>query len=159
MSEAAAAVVGDELKATITIDASPAQVWALVSDPARMREWSPQVVRSVVLGRPVRQGTRFLNLNRQGWKRWPTTATVVRFTPHRDFAFQILENRSIWSFELTESPTGGTVVTHRRETPNGTSAVSNFLVAKVLGGQEAFIPELLEGMSQTLEALRVTAER
>ncbi|WP_300681647.1 SRPBCC family protein [Nocardioides sp.] len=159
MSEAAAAVVGDELKATITIDAEPAQVWALVSDVTRMREWSPQVVRSVVLGGPVKLGSRFLNLNQQGWKRWPTNAKVVRFAPHRDFAFQVVENRSIWSFQLEPTSSGGTEVTHRREAPQGISGLSNFLVKHFLGGQEAFIPELLEGMSQTLERVKAAAER
>ncbi len=67
MSEAAAAVVGDELKATIAIDAIPAQVWALVTDVRRMSEWSPQVRTSIVLGEPVRLGTRFVNVNHQGW--------------------------------------------------------------------------------------------
>ncbi|UDY23569.1 SRPBCC family protein [Nocardioides sp. Kera G14] len=159
MSEAAAAAVGTELKATITIDATPAQVWALVSDVKRMSEWSPQVVRSVVLGGPVKRGTRFLNVNQQGWKRWPTTAKVVRFTPHTDFAFRITENRSVWSFQLEPTPEGGTLVTHRRETPDGISAVSKVLTATVLGGQKSFVPELLEGMSQTLERVKAEAEQ
>jgi uncharacterized protein YndB with AHSA1/START domain len=158
MTQAAAAVVGNELKATITIDASPAQVWALVSDVTRMGEWSPQVVRSWVIGGPLKLGSRFVNLNQQGWKRWPTTAKVVRLVPHADFAFRITENRSIWSFQLEATPEGGTLVTHRRETPDGTSAVSNFLVKTMLGGQEAFVPELLEGMSQTLERMKAAAE-
>ena len=158
MSEAAAAVVGDELKASITVDASPAQVWALVTDVTRMGEWSPQVVRSWVLGGPVTLGSRFINLNQQGRKRWPTNAKVVRFAPHHDFAFRIVENRSIWSFQLEVTPEGATRVTHRRETPNGTSVLSNFLVRTVLGGQDVFVPELLEGMSQTLERLKVSAE-
>jgi uncharacterized protein YndB with AHSA1/START domain len=34
-----------QLEATIEIDAPPAQVWALISDPRRMSAFSPQVVR------------------------------------------------------------------------------------------------------------------
>lgn len=154
MTTAAASAIGSELKATITVAAAPAQVWALVTDVARMSEWSPQVVRSVVLGGPVRRGVRFVNLNRRGLKRWPTSAKVVRFEPHRDFAFRITENRTVWSFQLEPTADGGTLITHRRETPDGTSPVSNFLIAAFLGGQESFIPELLEGMSLTLERLK-----
>ncbi|MFI2707767.1 SRPBCC family protein, partial [Nocardioides sp. CER28] len=57
---AAASATGSELKATLTVAAAPAQVWALVTDVARMGEWSPQVVRTFVLRGPVRRGTRFL---------------------------------------------------------------------------------------------------
>ncbi|GAA1951696.1 SRPBCC family protein [Nocardioides panacihumi] len=151
---AAASATGSELKATISVAASPAQVWALVTDVRRMGEWSPQVVRTLVLGGPVREGTRFANLNHQGWKHWPTSAKVVRFTPHSDFAFRITENRTVWSFQLEPTADGGTFVTHRRETPDGISAVSNLLVGRFLGGQETFVPELLEGMGQTLDRVK-----
>ena len=156
---AAASATGSELKATITVAVPPAQVWALVTDVRRMGEWSPQVVRTLVLGGPVRRGTRFLNLNHQGWKHWPTSAKVVRFTPHSDFAFRITENRTVWSFQLEPTADGaGTLVTHRRETPDGISPVSNLLVGRFLGGQDTFVPELLEGMSQTLDRVKAHLE-
>jgi len=151
---AAASATGSELQATITVAAPPAQVWALVTDVPRMAEWSPQVVRSVVIGGRVRLGSRFVNLNRQGPKRWPTTAKVVRFDPHTDFAFRIAENHTIWSFRLEPTADGGTVITHRRETPDGISLLSRVLTKVALGGQEPFVAELLEGMSQTLERIR-----
>lgn len=155
---AAASATGSELKATLTVAAPPAQVWALVSDVTRMAEWSPQVVRSVVLGGRVRLGARFVNLNQQGWKRWPTTAKVVRFEPHRDFAFRIVENHTIWSFQLEPTADGGTLVTHRRETPDGISLLSRALTKVALGGQEPFVVELLEGMSRTLERIKAELE-
>lgn len=148
---ATASAQGSELTASLSVAAPPVRVWALVTDVAWMGEWSPQVVRTFVLGGPVRLGTRFLNINHRGWKHWPTSARVVRFTPHRDFAFRITENRTVWSFQLEPTADGGTFITHRRETPDGISPVSNLLVGRFLGGQDAFVPELLEGMSQTLE--------
>jgi uncharacterized protein YndB with AHSA1/START domain len=157
-TSAAPAADRTELETSLVIAAPPAQVWALVTDVARMREWSPQVVRTVVLGGPVRLGTWFLNLNHQGWKHWPTTAKVVRFAPHRDFAFRIGENRTVWSFRLEPTADGGTLVTHRRETPDGISPVSNLLVDKVLGGQASFVPALLDGMRQTLERIKAHLE-
>jgi len=154
----ATATTSDELTATTTIAATPVQVWALVTDVRRMSDWSPQVVRTVVLGGPVRLGTRFVNLNQQTWKRWPTTAKVVRFTPHRDFAFRIVENHSVWSYQL-EPAEGGTRVTHRRELPDGISVLSRGLTAVGLGGQATFCAELLAGMHQTLERIKADAER
>ena len=49
-------------------------------------------------------GTTFVNINRRGALFWPTQAKVVRFEPHREFAFRIKENWTIWSFTL--EPTG-----------------------------------------------------
>ena len=66
-------------------------IMALVTDVKRMSEWSPQVWRSFVAGGPVRLGTRFVNINHDGWKHWPTSAKVVRFEPHAEFAFRISE--------------------------------------------------------------------
>jgi uncharacterized protein YndB with AHSA1/START domain len=144
-----------DLEASTTVAAPPAQVWALVTDVARMAEWSPQVVRTIVLGAPLRLGTRFVNLNHQGWKHWPTSATVVRFEPHRDFAFRITENRTVWSFLLEPTAGGGTRITHRRETPHGVSALSRTLVGVALGGQERFLAELRRGMERTLARIAV----
>lgn len=146
------------LEATITIEAPPVRVWALVTDVARMSSWSPQVWRTVVLGGPLRLGTRFVNVNHKGWKHWPTSAKVVRFEPHRDFAFRIVENRTIWSYTLEEVP-GGTRVTHRRETPDGVAPISNTLVGLALGGQKPFLADLRAGMRQTLEGIKAEAER
>ena len=148
----------DQLEQSIEIDATPARVWDLVSDVPRMASWSPQVVRSTVRGGVVRDGATFTNLNRQGFLFWPTSAKVVRFEPHRDFAFRIKENRTIWSFELTETASGGTLLTQRREVPQGISNVSLALTKVVLGGSDGFSARLREGMASTLERVKAEAE-
>lgn len=157
MTQAAASAQGTELKATITIDATPAQVWALVTDVARMSSWSPQVVRTVVLGGPVRLGTTFINWNRNGLRFWPTRAKVVRFTPHSDFAFRNPDNWTIWSYQL-EPVDGGTLVTERRETPRGISPLIRVATATVMGGEKAFTAVNLEGMVETLERMKAELE-
>ena len=151
------------LEDSIEIDAPPAAVWALVTDVPRMAQWSPQVVRTKVKGGEVRLGATFSNLNRQGFKRWPTSGKVVRFTPPTDsstgeFAFQIKENRSIWAFELEPTATGGTRLTERRETPEGISGLSLGLTKLALGGQERFTAELRAGIRQTLERIKAELE-
>jgi uncharacterized protein YndB with AHSA1/START domain len=146
------------LEETVEIEAEPARVWSLVSDVARMSSWSPQVVRTFVRGRPVQLGTTFININRRGALFWPTQAKVVRFEPHREFAFRIKENWTIWSFTL-EPTAGGTRVTQRREAPDGISGVSQRLTRIALGGQATFATELRAGMRQTLERVKAEAER
>lgn len=146
------------LEASIDVDASPEQVWKVVSDLKRMGEWSPQCKRMKVFGGDVRKGTTTLNINRKGLLVWPTTAKVVEFQPNKAIAFRIVENKTIWSYTLTPSATGTTVV-ERREAPTGTSAVSGFLVKNVLGGIEQFDVELVDGMNKTLQRIKSESER
>ncbi|MFZ2175578.1 MAG: SRPBCC family protein [Rhodococcus sp. (in: high G+C Gram-positive bacteria)] len=146
------------LEATIDIAATPQDVWAVVSDLKRMGEWSPQCRKMRVLGGVVEKGAKTVNLNRKGLLVWPTTSKVVRFEPNRSLAFRIAENRTIWSYDL-EPTESGTKVTERREAPTGTSKVSQFLVKTVLGGNDDFEVELVEGMNATLARIKAAAER
>lgn len=148
------------LEATTEIDATPEAVWAVISDPRALGGLSDQVVRTHVVGSaPVGLGTRTVNVNRRGLLLWPTRAKVVRYAPHRDYAFRVKDNGSIWSFELAPSVAGGTTVTHRREAPQGTTQISRTLQDKVLGGVESFDGELERGMGITLGRLKALLER
>ena len=146
-----------ELEESVEVAASPERVWSLVTDLPRMAAWSPQVVKTIVLGHPVRRGTRTININRRGPLVWPTRSKVVRFEPHHDFAFRIAENTVVWSFRLEPTATG-TRVTQRRETPHGISGISRGLTRVALGGQETFSSELRDGMRQTLARIKAEAE-
>ncbi|WP_239456334.1 SRPBCC family protein [Nocardioides solisilvae] len=161
MTTPSADLVEPLIEETVEVAAPPERVWALVSDLPRMAEWSPQVVRTFLRGgRPVRLGTRMLNLNRRGLLVWPTQAKVVRLEPQREVAFRVKENGSTWSFAL-EPVDGGaaTRVVQRREAPDGISALSLRLTDRVLGGQTTFQAELRAGMRQTLDRIRAEAER
>ncbi|OZC59985.1 polyketide cyclase [Rhodococcus sp. 06-470-2] len=146
------------LEATIDIAASPETVWSIVSDLQRMGEWSPQCKMMKVFGGPVGKGTKTLNVNRKGMLVWPTTSKVVTFEPNRELAFRVVENKTIWSYTLTPTATGTTVV-EKREAPSGTSAVSSLLVKRVLGGIDEFDVELVEGMNSTLRRIKVESEK
>jgi uncharacterized protein YndB with AHSA1/START domain len=142
---------------SIDIAAPPEAVWAIVSDLRRMGEWSPQCQRMWVIGRGVRLGTRTVNLNRQGWKRWPTNAKVVAFEPQRRLAFRIVENRTVWTYELEPTATG-TRVTESRRAPHGVSRLSNIATRTVLGGTAPFEAGLATGIRRTLERIKAEAE-
>jgi hypothetical protein len=132
-------------------------VWAVITDVERMSEWSQQVVKTKVFGKPVKLGTRFVNLNCRGWKHWPTTARIVRFVPERDMAFRIAENYTVWSFRL-EQADGGTLLAHRRETPEGISTLSRVLTKSMLGGTAPFEREMLDGMRETVARIKSDVE-
>ena len=54
---------------------------------------------------------------------------------------------------------GGTVLTQRREAPDGISSISRTLTDKMLGGVANFQVELGAGMRETLAKIKVDAER
>ncbi|MFX4286693.1 SRPBCC family protein [Janibacter sp. G349] len=147
------------LESTTDIDATPEQVWAVITDPRALGGLSDQVVRTHVVGTaPVGLGTRTININRRGPLLWPTRAKVVRFERARDYAFRVKDNATIWSFELAPSAAGGTTVTHRREAPQGTTQISRTLQDKVLGGVSDFDREMEAGMAVTLRRLKELLE-
>jgi len=152
-------LVAPLLEESIDIDAPPVRVWSLVSDLGRMSKWSPQVVKTVVRGRPIQLGTKMINVNRRGPLVWPTQAKVVRFEPHHEIAFRIKDNLTIWSFSLADNGTGGTTLTQRREAPDGISPISRKLTDRLLGGVAEFQVELGTGMRETLGKIKADAER
>ena len=151
-------VVAPLLEESIDIDAPPVRVWSLVSDLGRMSKWSPQVVKTIVRGRPVGLGTRTININRRGPLVWPTRSKVVRFEPHREIAFRIKDNFTIWSFSLADNGTGGTTLTQRREAPDGLSPIAQSLEDRLMGGVTKFEVELGAGMRETLAKIKADAE-
>lgn len=144
------------LKAEIEINAPVARVWALVSDPSRMPQWSPQCRIMKALG-PIRPGTRTINLNRRGPLFWPTTSVITEVVPERKFAFRIPINTSVWTYELEPTATGTRLI-ETRHAENGVSAVSTAVTKAALGGVDSFERELLEGMNQGLARIKAAAE-
>jgi len=147
------------LEDSVHIDAPVETVWTLVSDVCRMSEWSPQVdstrlragFDSVVLG------AQFTNRNSIGELVWTTHAEVVRFEPGREIAFRVEENWVIWSFTVT--PDGaGTLLTQRRDAPDGVSDLSLELTNGFMGGVEVFTESMRAGMRETLERIKEQAE-
>ncbi|MGV9860758.1 SRPBCC family protein [Gordonia sp. NPDC003425] len=146
------------IEESIDIDATPAQVWAVLSDLARMGEWSPQCKKMFVLGGPVKLGTRTVNINRRGALVWPTTSKVVRFAPNQEIGFRVAENHTVWSYAITPNESGGVQVTERREVAGSTTKVSSTLVDLVFGGADSFEAELKVGMAETLGKVKKAAE-
>jgi len=80
---------------TVTVErqvaATPATVWALVSDVERMGEFSPETTGCEWVGEqrgPV-VGARFRGRNRFGSRQWQTSCRVVGSEPGRLFAFEV----------------------------------------------------------------------
>lgn len=144
------------ITASVEISAGPDEVWAVVSDVARMPEFSPELRRLYVIGsKQPRVGMNLVGINRRGPVAWPTTSKVVRFEPGRAVAWKTRESGATWTYEL--EPTGsGTRVTGRRDLPKFT--VGTTLLAPIIGGAEGHDHELADGIRATLERIKATVE-
>lgn len=156
----------DPITASLEIDAPPAKVWELVSDPRNMTRWSPQTWKTFVLGGKkgdksglVAEGTKTLNINKRGALVWPTQSKIVRYTPEQEIAWRVKENYTVWSYSLEPTPAGGTRLTGKREAPQGISDLSVRLTKAVFGGVDNFSDELADGIRSTLDKIKVDAEK
>jgi uncharacterized protein YndB with AHSA1/START domain len=147
-----------ELRVETTIAASPAQVWAVLSDLDRMPEMSPELVRMVPLKRGgLREGQAYLGINKRRWVLWPTRSVVVTVDPEQALAWDTRSSGARWIYELT--PDGdGTRVVHRRPVPSGLTLIANLFARVALGGIEGHADELEAGMGQTLARLKAAVE-
>ena len=156
---------------SIEIAASAEQVWSIVSDLRRMSEWSPQV-RKVFVRDPVGVGTTAVTVNRPGWRAWPhglgkvvmswsvvwpTRSKVVQLEANESIAFRILDNNTVWSYQI--EPSGAGVRLTERRVAENVTAFSKFLVDKVLGGNDDFDQDVRRSIRQTLERIKTVAER
>lgn len=145
------------LEAETEIEASPEQVWELVSDLPRMASWSPQVVRTIVRGGEVREGAKAININRSGWKMWPTQSKVTVFEPGKRISFRVADNWLHWTYELTPTA-AGTHVRLTRTAPDGLSPISAKLQGVMMGGLDKFDREVQAGMETTLSRMKAELE-
>lgn len=142
------------IAATVEMDAPAQEVWEVVSDLARMPEFSPELRKAYVVGRPG-IGARILGINRRGVVAWPTTSRVVRWEPGRALAWRTRESAATWVYELEPTPTG-TRVTGRRVLTR--FSVATALLGPVIGGAAGHDAELAAGIRTTLERIKAVVE-
>jgi uncharacterized protein YndB with AHSA1/START domain len=144
------------ISATVEMAATPERVWQVVSDLARMPEFSPELRKAFVLGRPG-LGARVIGVNRRGAVVWPTSSRVVRWEPDRAVAWKTRESGATWVYELEPGDAGRTRVTARRVLPRFTLGTA--LLGPVIGGAAGHDRELADGLRSTLERIRASVER
>ena len=107
-----------------TIDAPPEAVYALVADLPRMGEWSTETAKVAWLGEATeaRAGARFRGTNRNGFRRWQTTCTVVAAEPGRELSWRARSlglSVAFWSYRFEPDGQGGTTVTESTNDERG----------------------------------------
>ena len=103
-----------DVEVAVDVTAPPDAVWALLADPTRMGEFSPECRRVTWVGdvRDTVVGARFRGVNRRGPSVWATVSSYVDVEPGRRVAW---ESRflglpvSRWQYAI-EPADGGTRV-------------------------------------------------
>jgi uncharacterized protein YndB with AHSA1/START domain len=151
-----------EISVSVDVDASPEIVWGLVSDLARMGEWSPECTGVKWAGAAPGPagpsvGAVFKGKNRIGIRRWSTKGTIVAAEPNRRIAWDIAAIGlpvARWSYTISPGD-GGCRVTESWEDKRG--ALIN-AVGPLTTGVKDRAAHNEAGMRTTLERLKGAAE-
>ncbi len=145
-------------EASIEIEASPDEVYALVSAIGRMGEWSPESIGGDWLnGGTGATGDWFVGHNRAGEREWSRECEVARAEPGRDFTFVVAgveANCTWWSYEMAPID-GGTRLTERWWFVNKTPGLAAASAEQLADRIEATGPML----ETTLAGIKAAAER
>ncbi|MFD5174525.1 hemerythrin domain-containing protein [Nocardia sp. NPDC058379] len=104
----------------VTAAASPAEVWALLTDVTRVGEWSHECRRAEWLGATTTavEGARFRGHSRNGIMRWSRACTFTTVDPQRELAWithgGIYGDTTEWRFTLEPTDSGTRIVQRYR---------------------------------------------
>ena len=147
-------MAGSTVTVTREVSAPADHVWAMVTDLARMGEWSPENRGGTWIkgatGPAV--GAWFKGRNSNGKKSWSTVVRVSTFDEPRDFVFSLIvfgKPWCDWSWRVEPTPTGS-IVTHGWADRRGAVAVR---LGKLVSGVADRATHNRANMEATLEAL------
>ena len=145
---------------SIRIEAAPERVYDIVTDIAQMGRLSPECIGGKWLDGATcpAVGARFKGSNKRGFARWSTTNKVVEAEPGKAFSFETQQSAARWTYRMQPDGTG-TLVTESREMYKERPLVAKVFAGLLLGGVDDHDDELRNGMRQTLERLKVIAEK
>ena len=154
-----AAMVSLEHSDSIVIARSPEDLYDMVSDVARMGEWSP-VCKACWwdAGESARVGAWFTGRNELPERTWETRSEVVAADPGREFAWIVGGTFARWGYTFAPVD-GGTLVTESWAFLPGGQAMFAERFGDDAPAQVANRAELARtGIPATLAAIKQTAE-
>jgi hypothetical protein len=147
---------------SVTVDAAPEVVYALISDITRMGEFSP-VCKSAQW--TDEEHTRFTGDNVTPEMQWTTHCRVDVAEPGKEFTFTNLGTdgtRELVRWSYTFAPAGeGTEATEHWEVLPGYAEFMNSVAPQMDVEQylDGVVPRTHEGMAETLANLKAAAEK
>jgi hypothetical protein len=146
---------------TVSMAASPAAVWALVSDVTRIGEFSPETFEAEWLGRARETGPQVgakfrghVRRNGIGPVYW-THCKVVTCEPEREFAFDVIIRRvrvNRWGYRIDPTADGCDVTEYFSLSPLPPLRLYWTILGRWRGRTN------VEGMRQTLERIKAVVE-
>lgn len=89
-----------EISDSVTIAASPAEVYDLVSDVTRTGEWSVQCRRAEWDSDDRGDGATFTGHNCRGEREWSTVSEVTAARPGEEFSWRVTSSGTRWGFRM-----------------------------------------------------------
>lgn len=145
---------------SVDINATPADVYELISDLPRMGEFSPENTGGRWLsGEPGTVGATFEGDNKMGERTWSTQCDVTAADPSKCFEFEVARNLGgpyiRWRFEIAPGASDGTsVLTEIWDVIKLPSTFENMPDDQI----EARKQQIIEGIGTTLARVKATAE-
>ena len=156
-------MAGSEVRREVSRDipAEAETLWSMVTDVARMGDWSPENAGGEWLdgASAPAVGARFRGHNRRGRTKWSTTCEVTASQPGREFGFAVGGDKkpsTRWHYRFDPLPGGGTRVTESFELPKALGRFSQ-AVTRMTTGVTDRVADMEEGMRTTLERLEAAA--
>lgn len=166
-----------DVRGQVAVNASPHEVYAVVSDLTRSSEWSPECTGGEwTSGEPATVGAVFRGENLRaedvvGWAPlvrgiWYTQARIIAAEPGRTFRWAMLthvgENQpSVWGFDL-EPSAQGCVLTHHFRMDQPTEGIYKIVADLDEEQRDRFIREWSEKLdrdiTRTLTSLKAVIE-
>jgi uncharacterized protein YndB with AHSA1/START domain len=153
------AAAGPVDSASVHVAAPPEAVWAVVSHPERLPEWSPECTGIRWYGSPkgAEVGARFLGFNKKGWLRWYSRNRVEVVEPDRAFGWLTIENQTRWTYGI-EPDGDGSTVSLSRQLPVKRPVVAKFFLDRFMGGPDTHDVHMRENIRQSLDRLKDVIE-
>jgi Polyketide cyclase / dehydrase and lipid transport len=145
------------------IEASPDDLYRIVSDVTRQPETSPEIVKCTWIGGATGPavGARFKAINHAGrGPNWPNKPIVTAADPGKEFAFartEALAGTVEWRYSFVAEGTGTRVTESYTVTKNLT--IAGWFIIDTLYGLKDRRADLRAGMTTTLERLADLAGR
>jgi uncharacterized protein YndB with AHSA1/START domain len=144
---------------SIHIDARPEDVYALVSDPLLMAQWSPECVGCRWLGPAQRAevGARFRGTSRNGERKWTTTSAITDMRTGELFAWEVTYFRqpvARWEYRVERDGHGVRLV----EAVDDRRGRLLRAVSPIITGSPDREERNADTMETTLEAVKAAAE-
>ncbi|MEV0688232.1 SRPBCC family protein [Nocardia sp. NPDC050378] len=145
---------------SIQIDATPQQVWDVVTRIERTGEWSP-VCRAAWWKEPAtgpEVGAWFIGRNEADGKVWETESLVVVAEEPAEFAWMVMGNAVRWGFTLAPAKSGTTLTESWAVQPEGFPTFREIFGDEVEAKLEVRRDAALSGIPATLRAIKQIVE-